>query len=376
MFDDIRPYTDAEIPAAMHRIAEDPYFVPVCSFLFPGEDIRKTADILRSCQSVYDFQTKFMYPAVTSIIKNTTGGVTIDGLEHLSADKSYLFISNHRDIVLDAAILQILLADADLPTSEITFGANLMTSQFIVDIGKSNKMFRVERPTTVASGRELLQKSAYLSGYIRHTIKNKHESIWIAQRNGRTKDGNDLTDRGIITMLCQSGTDNRVESLAELNIVPLSISYEWEPCDILKSLEMSKRSAYEPYIKRPGEDLQSILTGITQQKGRIHFSVGRCITTDDLSGLSGLSKGDFTRAVANMIDRWIQSSYMLFPNNYIAYDILNDQVSDNYTEVERQSFLKHLSLLEKYPDFEATRQILLKIYATPLINRANCIYNL
>ena len=376
MFDDIRPYTDAEIPAAMHRIADDPYFVPVCGFLFPGENPQKAADTLRSCQTISDFQNRFMYRAVTSIIKNTSKGVTIEGLEHLSPQKSYLFISNHRDIVLDAAILQILLDDAKLPTSEITFGANLMLSQFITDIGKSNKMFRVERPTTVSSGREFLQKSAYLSSYIRHTIKEKHESVWIAQRNGRTKDGNDQTDRGIITMLCQSGSDDRVRSLAELNLVPISISYEWEPCDILKSLEMLKRSSGEPYVKRPGEDLQSILTGITQQKGRIHFSVGRCITESDLSGLNGLSKGDFTRAVANMIDRWILSSYQLFPNNYIAYDILNEQSSDNYTEDEKQAFLNHLSLLEKYPGNERTRQILLQIYAMPLINRVNIIYNL
>ncbi len=376
MFDDIRPYTDAEIPSAMYRIANDPYFVPVCGFLFPGEDPKKAADTLRSCQTIADFQNRFMYPAITAIIKNTSSGVTIEGLEHLSPEKSYLFISNHRDIVLDAAILQILLADANLPTSEITFGANLMMSQFIIDIGKSNKMYRVERPTTVTSGREFLQKSAYLSKYIRYSITEKHESSWIAQRNGRTKDGNDQTDRGIITMLCQSGTDDRIQSLSELNIVPISISYEWEPCDILKSLEMFKRSSGEPYIKRPGEDLQSILTGITQKKGRIHFSVGRCISEADLAGLNGLSRGDFTRAVANMIDRWILSSYQLFPNNYIAYDILNDQVSDNYSDDQKDAFLKHLSSLDKYPDSEKTRQIMLQMYAMPIINRANIIYNL
>ena len=373
MFDDIRPYYDSEIPAAMQRIVSDPFFAPVVGFLFPGENPSAIADSLKQCQSIDDFQRRFMYPAVYSIIHNTTDGVTVEGLENLSPDKGYLYISNHRDIVLDAAILQVLLSDANLPTSEITFGANLMQGQFVIDVGKSNKMFRVERPDTVSSGREFLQKSIRLSEYIRHAIVERHESVWIAQRNGRTKDGNDQTDRGIISMLCQSGTEDRIASLAELNIVPISISYEWESCDTLKALELAARAGGEPYVKRPGEDLQSILTGITQKKGRVHIAVGKPISRQSLACLEGLSRADITTAVVNMIDRWVVSSYKLFPNNYIAYDILNDQESGHYTPEQKEAFLAHLGRLDSTPNAEAKKNILLGIYAAPVANKANYI---
>ena len=354
----------------MQRIVTDPSFGPVCSFLFPGEDPSAVADLLKSCRTVRDFQKRFMYSAISSIVNKTTDGLTVDGLEKLSPDKSYLFISNHRDIVLDAAFLQVLLDDAGLPTSEITFGANLMQGQFVIDLGKSNKMFRVERPTTVASGREFLEKSNYLSAYIRHTISVKHESVWIAQRNGRTKNGDDRTDKGIITMLCQSGGPDRVQSLAELNIVPLSISYEWEPCDLLKSVELCKRATGQPYVKRPGEDLQSILTGITQAKGRVHVSAGRCITKEDLGPLGGLSKGEFTKAVAEMIDNTVLSSYRLYPNNYIAHDILTGSSSGHYSEQQKEQFEHRLSELDGYPGKEALKKQFLEMYAAPVRNKA------
>ena len=354
----------------MQRIVADPSFGPVCAFLFPEEEPSRIAALLLSCRSVRDFQKKFMYSAIYSIIDKTTDGVVVDGLDALSPDKSYLFVSNHRDIVLDAAFLQVLLDDACLPTSEITFGANLMQGQFVIDFGKSNKMFRVERPTTVASGREFLEKSNYLSNYIRHTITEKHESVWIAQRNGRTKDGDDRTDRGIITMLCQSGGADRARSLAELNIVPLSISYEWEPCDILKSVELCKRATGLPYSKQPGEDLKSILTGITQKKGRVHVSAGRCLTEKDLSPLAGLSRGEFTKAVAEMIDRAILSSYTLYPNNYIAHDILYGESSDRYSVRQKEEFVSHLSELDGYPESDTLKKILLGMYSAPVRNKA------
>ena len=217
----------------MQRIASAPEFKLVSQYLFPDVDPADVAARITSCADIASFQQQFMGPAVSSVMKQTTKGVTIDGLEKLNASTSYLYVSNHRDIVLDAAMLQVLLQGAGLPTSEITFGANLMQGQFVTDIGKSNKMFRVERPTTVTSMRDFLQKSKYLSEYIRYTITEKHESVWIAQRNGRSKDGDDHTDRGIINMFCQSGPKSWSEALAELHLVPIAISYEWEPCDIL-----------------------------------------------------------------------------------------------------------------------------------------------
>lgn len=372
MFDDIRPFVDAEIPDAMQRIAADPHFPTVSRYLFPTVKPSVIGAKLMACRTVRDFQQQFMYAAVSSVMKQTTDGVTVEGLERLSPDKSYLFVSNHRDIVLDAAFLQVLLEDAGLPTSEITFGANLMEGQLVTDIGKSNKMFRVERPTTVSSGREFLERSCYLSEYIRYTIVEKHESVWIAQRNGRTKDGDDRTDRGIINMFILSGKGSRVEAIADLNLVPIAISYEWEPCDFLKALELYARSLGQPYIKHPGEDLNSILTGITQPKGRVHLHVGTPLTAEELAPLGGLSKAVFTAAVAEKIDHWIFGAYHLFPNNYIAYDMLHGGTSGAYTDAEKEAFQQHLSLLAIYDGAQALREIVLRMYAAPVENVRNC----
>ncbi|MBP5538899.1 MAG: 1-acyl-sn-glycerol-3-phosphate acyltransferase [Bacteroidales bacterium] len=368
MFDDIRPFVDAEIPAAMQRIAGHLQFPTVSRFLFPREDPAQVGAQLCTCRTISDFQMSFMYPAISSIMQKTTGGVSVTGLESLDPKKHYLFISNHRDIVLDAAFLQVLLTDAHLPTTEITFGANLMQGEFITDIGKSNKMFRVERPTTVASAREFLLHSFHLSEYIRYTLLEKGESIWIAQRNGRTKDGDDRTDRGIVTMLMQSGREDRVAALSELNIVPISISYEWEPCDVLKALELYARSSGEPYTKHPGEDLNSILTGIMQPKGRVHLSVAPPMDERILEPFCGLPKGELTTAVAALIDEWVHTRYHLFPNNYIAWDLLHGSFSGQYTEAEKEAFMQHLSQLDRYEDAVTLRSILLRIYANPVAN--------
>ncbi|MBO4416971.1 MAG: 1-acyl-sn-glycerol-3-phosphate acyltransferase [Bacteroidales bacterium] len=369
MFDDIRPYLDSEIPDAMQRIASAPEFKLVSQYLFPEIDPAHVAARLTGCTDISSFQHQFMWPAVSSIIKNTTKGVTIEGTDKLNASTSYLYVSNHRDIALDAALLQFLLDGAGLPTSEITFGANLMQGQFVTDIGKSNKMFRVERPTTVTSMRDFLQRSKYLSEYIRHTITEKHESVWIAQRNGRSKDGDDQTDRGLINMFCQSGPKAWTEALAELHLVPIAISYEWEPCDILKAMELHLRESGDPYIKRPGEDLNSILTGIRQQKGRVHLCICDMLSEDDCSSMANLSKGDFTKEVARIIDERIISSYKLFENNFIAWDMLTGNVSDCYTAEQKEAFCSYLAELDKYPDSDALRNIILRMYANPVFNR-------
>ena len=368
MFDDIRPYTDAEIPAAMQRIVADKYFSLVCEYLFPGRPVQAVAALLGSCRTVKEFQEKFMYDAIYSLVDKTTKGLTVEGMERLDPAKDYLFVSNHRDIMLDAAFLQVLLLDAGRRTSEITFGANLMQGQLVIDIGKSNKMFRVERPTTVSSPRDFLIKSKYLSEYIRYTIREKKESVWIAQRNGRTKDGCDATDQGIVKMFGLSGGSDKVKALADLNIAPLCISYEWEPCDLLKALELYARASGQPYIKKPGEDFNSILTGIQEFKGRVHLTVCNPITQDDLEPLRSLPSAAFNREVATLIDSRILPNYRLYPNAYIAADMLAGKRSHSYTEAEFKLFKKHLELIKEYPP--EVKDILLKIYATPLLRKA------
>ena len=366
MFDDIRPYVDSEIPAAMQRIVSDKYFPLVCDFLFPDTPVQEIAVLLGSCRTVEEFQMRVMYKVIYAIAHKTTTGLSVSGMERLDPGKDYLFVSNHRDIMMDAAFLQVLLSDAGRKTSEITFGANLMQGQMVIDVGRSNKMFRIERPTTVTSARDFLRKSQYVSEYIRYTITQKKESVWIAQRNGRTKDGMDLTDQGIIKMFNLSGGEDRVQALAELNIAPLAISYEWEPCDELKALELYARSSGQPYIKKPGEDLNSILTGITQPKGRVHLAVCEPLRREELEQFRECSNPDFNKGVAELIDSRIRAAYRLYPNNYIAADILSGKRSHSYTNAEKDAFVKHVdSITKEYPS--ELRDILLKIYANPVI---------
>ena len=356
MFDDIRPYYDAEIPAAMRRIAAYPEFRTVCSWLFPEKPFEAVAAALVSCRTVDEFQHRFMVPVVCSVMDKTTDGVTVEGMERLDPAERYLFVSNHRDITLDATFFQILLDRAGHRSSEITFGANLMQGDLVVDFGKSNKMFKVERPTTVSSPRAFLQSSVRLSEYIRWTILERRESIWIAQRNGRTKDGVDATDQGIIKMFSMAG------DIADLHIVPLAVSYEWEPCDLLKAAELTALARDGHYEKKPGEDIRSILTGITQPKGRVHFTVCEPVKPEDLAPWNMLPVNAFCRETAALLDRRIRAGYRIWPNNRIAFDLLNGTGLGGYTPEEKEAFEAHLATVP-----EALRPVLLHIYAGPLL---------
>ena len=356
MFDDIRPYNDAEIPAAMQRIVSYPEFRTVCAWLFPDKPFEAVAAAVASCRTVDEFQHRFMVPVVGSVMEKTTSGVTVEGMEKLDPAERYLFVSNHRDITLDATFFQILLDRAGLRTSEITFGANLMQGDLVVDFGKSNKMFKVERPTTVTSPRAFLQSSVRLSEYIRWTILEKKESIWIAQRNGRTKDGVDATDQGIIKMFSLAG------DIADLNIVPLAVSYEWEPCDVLKAAELTALARDGHYQKKPGEDIRSILTGITQPKGRVHYTVCEPVKPEDLTPWNMLPVNAFCRETAALIDRRLRAGYRIWPNNRIAFDLLNGTALGGYSQEEKAAFNAHLATVP-----EALRPVLLHIYAGPLL---------
>ena len=275
-FEDIRPYNDNEINPALHRLVGVPEFSKVLEYIFPERKKEDIIEELKGIHSAIDFQKQFMHPLVNSIVKKTSKGLTYSGFDLLVPGTPYLFVSNHRDIVLDSAILQVLLFDNGHLSSEITFGSNLMSNPFVVDFGKINRMFTVYRG---GNRMEMFRNSQTLSAYIRHTITNKRTSAWIAQRNGRTKDGNDKTETGLLKMFNISGGDSFDESFSELNIVPLSISYEYEPCCALKVKETSVVSKGLIYQKAPNEDFMSILTGITSQKGRIHLSICHPVNT-------------------------------------------------------------------------------------------------
>jgi len=234
-FDDIRPYIDAEIPAAMKRIAESEYLPNIYKFVFPDKKLNEVKEMLLGYKNIHDFQVGVMHRFNKQVITQTINKFSCSGFHYLDPKKNYLFVSNHRDIVLDSSLLQSALHNEGFRTTEITFGSNLMNPQLVVDIGKSNKMFKVIRG---GNAREFYNNSTYLSEYIRFTLTKKGESIWIAQRNGRTKDGNDATDQGIIRMFCMSHKYDLIEAIDELNIVPVAVSYQWEPCDMFKTKEL------------------------------------------------------------------------------------------------------------------------------------------
>ena len=369
-FDDIRPYYEEEIPAAMQRIATSDVFPLLASFVYPGESIEKIRERVCAFTTTKEFQHDTMRRVNEQVIARSTTGATISGLDRLDPDKNYLFVSNHRDIMLDASLLQYFFVINGLETTEITFGANLMMNPVVIDVGKSNKMFRVERPG--GDLKEFYRKSLHLSEYIRYTIKEKKQSVWIAQRNGRTKNGIDATDQGIIKMFCMSEPHNKIKALADLHIAPVAISYEWEPCDILKALELYE-SQYTRYTKKPGEDLNSILTGIMQQKGRVHIELCQPISVAELSAFENQTNNEYHKSVAKLIDRRINTNYRLYPNNYIAHDLLygNTKYRDMYTDEQYETFQKRLSKLDKYDtcDIDRLKEIFVGIYSNPVDNR-------
>ena len=369
-FDDIRPYNEDEIPAAMQRIAQSGSFPLLASYIYPDEPLEEVRKRVASYTTVRQFQAETMAKVNERIIEKTITKFTCSGLENLSPDKHYLFVSNHRDIMLDSSLLQYFLLTNGFDTTEITFGANLMMNPLIVDIGKSNKMFKVERPGN--NMKEFYKSSLHLSEYIRYVITTKGQSAWIAQRNGRTKDGHDATDQGIIKMFCMSESKDKVKAIAELNIVPVSISYEWESCDILKALEIYA-TQFAKYTKKPGEDLNSIMTGILQPKGRVHIELCNPITHADLSRLDSLTSNEYHKAVAKLIDSRINPAYRLYPNNYIAHDIRygNELYADQYTQEEFDAFVKYMDNLNRYEtnDSDQLKDIFLGIYSNPIDNR-------
>ena len=370
IFDDIRPYNAEEIPAAMQRIAYSSSFPILAAYIYPNEPLEEVRKRIAGYKTVREFQTETMSMVNERVIKNSITDFSCSGLDKLNPNEQYLYVSNHRDIMLDSSLLQYFLVQNGFDTTEITFGANLMMNPLIIDIGKSNKMFKVERPG--GSIKEFYRCSKHFSDYIRHTITEKKQSVWIAQRNGRTKDGNDATYQGIIKMFCMSCPDDKIKAIDQLHIVPVSISYEWESCDILKSLELYE-SQFAKYTKKPGEDLNSILTGIVQPKGRVHIELCDPISHAELAKFENMTGNEYHRAVAKLLDNRINTAYRLYPNNYIAYDLRygTNKYQECYTQEQKDEFLQYIRQLERYDtcDIEQLTDIFLGIYSNPVNNK-------
>ena len=377
-FEDIRSFTDDEIPGAMEYFINDETSISLAKLVLPGKSDDEVKELLRSIRTTEEFQRIMMTRFVRLIETTTMNSVDTQGFNLLDKKKAYLFTGNHRDITLDAFILQMYMLENGLETCNIAFGDNLILNKTIDIFSKANKMFKVLRSQNV---RELAQNSQHLSDYIRYLIR-ENKSVWIAQRNGRTKDGNDKTDHGLINMFSMSGDrKNLVPNLAELNITPIATSYEYEPCAMMKARESYIKERDGVYVKKPMEDMDSIVSGIKKKKGTMNIAICPTITYDDLKPYEGADKHEIVAVVSDMIDKRIYANYRLYPNNYIASDWLSGSCTFKkyYTEKEKDTFKaycdKIFSKLYEELGTEAEKrftEILLGIYAIPVENKLGC----
>ncbi|MBR6184327.1 MAG: 1-acyl-sn-glycerol-3-phosphate acyltransferase [Bacteroidales bacterium] len=370
-FEDIRPYTDAEAVEALARMSRHPMMPVVSKYLFPSVPASAMSHMLRGIGSIDQFQNEVMMGVIDGILARTSDGFTCSGIEHLKGIQGrFLAVSNHRDIVLDPALIQYVMKQAGLPFTEICVGSNLVTSQLLEDLLRSNRMIKVIRGI---KARELYLSSQRLSQYIRERITSGGASIWIAQREGRTKNGLDTTEQGLLKMFDMSGTGTFEENFRELNIVPMSISYEYESCDARKAREVLLRRE-GPYVKKEDEDLHSILTGIRQAKGHIHLEIEEPLTAEEIFEASKCEKNDRYQSIRHLLDRRIIAGYKLWKTNYMAHDLLYGKrefaEAGKYTEQDLAAFEKYighkLGKLERRLDRAELRKIFLGIYAGPV----------
>ncbi len=372
-FESISPYSDEEASEALGKLAEYPVVGVASKHFFPEESPDFLQNILKQIKTVDQFQEMVMSKFVRWVIDHTAHNFSYDGISNLDKNKTFLALSNHRDIILDPALTQLILYSNGLPMTEIAVGDNLITSKEIEYLIRSNRMIKVIRGV---SARELYLSSQMLSKYIRLNITNERRSIWLAQRQGRTKDGYDITEQGLLKMLDMSGEKDFQQNFEELNIIPMSISYEIEPCDILKAREIVI-SRTQKYVKAPGEDLNSIMVGIMQQKGNIHLHIGKPLTSEEIAEAALCDKNDRYQLIRNAVDARVIQGYKLWGNNYIAYDMLNqtDKYSANYTAEEKAKFVAYmehqLGTVEPELDRDELREVFLGIYANPITAKEN-----
>lgn len=370
-FDDIRPFNDSDVDEALRVLLEDEKFQQILLSVFKDpKKIEQVKLVLANIHSIKDLQLNFVYQLIEDLIlKPTTNGLTYSGLEKLDKNVSYLFLSNHRDILLDAALMNYLIVHEGMNTTENAIGNNLLIEKWIEYAVKLNRSFVVHRNLPA---RDLLITSNKLSEYIRHDITTQNTSVWIAQREGRTKDGNDKTQLALLKMLNLSNENSISEGFSELRIVPLSISYEIEPCGVSKVAELYKRQT-ETFEKTQDDDLRSMGEGLVRQKGRIHFGFGEVITNLSDLCISEESNANQIEKLADSIDKQIYANFKLWPNNYIAEDLLNNTKSNSelYTTEEYTKFCSMLDeAVSSIPgDADTIRTMFLQMYANPIINK-------
>ncbi|MCR4828863.1 MAG: 1-acyl-sn-glycerol-3-phosphate acyltransferase [Bacteroidales bacterium] len=370
-FSNIEPYHDDQVPEAIRRLSQNAMFRRWIKTVNPKVDINSLAAIMECVKTCDELQFVLMRPLVFQILKRSSTSMTYSGLDQLDPKEHYLYVANHRDIILDAAILDAILVNNKFPTPEIGFGNNLLKNDFMTDIFRLNKMFTIIRD---GSRREFYNNSLYLSAYIHYALFEKHSSVWIAQRNGRTKDGNDRTDHGLLKMFSMAAKGDFEEDFNALHIVPVAMSYELEPCDASKATE-TYISSNGIYTKSANEDMISIMSGINLPKGDIHCTFCKPITPEEVAQCASRVKNDRFAALASIIDDRIYLGYQLSKTNYIAADLLSGsaEYEDHYTTNDMEQFIAHVAAfpttLLSDQATENYRDILLSIYANPLKNK-------
>ena len=370
-FKTIRPYNDSEVSCILEKYVDNSVFHKLVNHVYPSWKEDTLPKKLRKINTTKAFKEQFIYPATKAGIDRSMDNFTVSGYENINRDENYLFISNHRDIVLDSSLLFYVLYQNEFKTGETAIGDNLLSSDLVTDVVKLNQTFIVNRnlPT-----REMITSSKLLSKYIGHVLLEKEQSIWISHREGRTKDGNDKTNPGVLKMIAMDCETDKIDYLLNLKIVPVSISYELESCDLLKANELAEIELNGKYEKDGTEDMKSIITGITQQKGRVHLAFGIPVKKEDLDLSSNRIQNHF-KELADHIDLQIHKHFKLFPGNFIAYDMLNQSnvFSDKYNAWEEGKFMEHINgILNSRKDkdgFEIFKRILLNIYANPVVNQ-------
>ena len=372
-FDPIRPFEPDELPDVFDRLLQNEQFCSVLAYLYPDVPKEALAAKMHACKDNLDFQKTFCYGFLVQLLARLSKGCDID-IASLDTDSRYTFISNHRDIVLDSALLDKLLIDAGFNTTcEIAIGDNLLKLPWVKDLVRVNKSFIVERALSM---REMLMASKRLSEYMHFVIAEKNDNIWIAQREGRAKDSNDRTQEAILKMMVMGGEGSIIDRLKQLHLVPLAISYEYDPCDYLKAAELQARRDNPSWQKGPMDDVTSMQTGIMGYKGHIHYQCADCIDSYLDTIPADTPKTELFRLIADHIDRQIFAGYRLYPNNYVALDLLHGDSAhaDHYTAEDKAQFEAYLKgQLDKIEmegkDDAYLREQMLKMYANPAINQ-------
>lgn len=369
-FKSIRPYYDREVADVLHKVSDHSFMKAMLAYGFPQLSEDERLRLLFSCQSIYDFQDKIMYKVVKKATEKSITEFTYEGFEKLDPEKAYVFISNHRDIVLDTSLLNVTLHDYNLKMTTSAMGDNLIKKKHLKNLAKLNRNFIIFRNLPP---REALEHSKLVSEYIRHCICDEKRSVWTAQREGRTKDGDDRTQQGVLKMLSLATPEGSttLQYFSKLNIVPVSISYEFDPTDMLKIPALVAQHYGVQYVKSKKEDFENIMQGWFGQKGRVHISVGKPLDEE----LVRIEKEHAhinrqLQALAEVLDKAIHTQYKLFPANYIAYDFLNstDRYKECYGEKEIRQFERRIHNRSK-SDNVVSQKKFLEMYANPVKNK-------